>query len=69
MTNALGTTAPLAQGGFNEDAFEAFLKHRDEPSWLSDRRREAFAALPGLRLAERPRRGVAAHRHPAFQAG
>ena len=30
-------------GGFTEESFEAFLKQRDEPGWLTDRRREAFA--------------------------
>jgi Fe-S cluster assembly protein SufD len=39
--------APTA-GGFTEAAFEAFLKDRDEPSWLIDRRREAFAAYQNL---------------------
>lgn len=29
-------------GGFSETAFETFLKGRDEPTWLVDRRREAF---------------------------
>ncbi len=29
-------------GGFTEDAFDRFLKGRDEPGWLVDRRREAF---------------------------
>jgi len=29
--------------GFTEETFEAFLKQRDEPAWLIDRRREAFA--------------------------
>ena len=33
----------ISAGGFTEPAFEAFLKDRDEPSWLIDRRREAFA--------------------------
>jgi Fe-S cluster assembly protein SufD len=28
---------------FSEQAFEAFVKDRDEPAWLTDRRREAFA--------------------------
>ncbi len=30
-------------GGFTEDAFHRFMKGRDEPAWLVDRRREAFA--------------------------
>ncbi len=32
-----------ATGGFTESTFESFLSQRDEPSWLVDRRREAFA--------------------------
>ena len=30
-------------GGFTASAFEAFLRDRDEPSWLQERRKEAFA--------------------------
>jgi Fe-S cluster assembly protein SufD len=41
------TTAP-ATGGFTEAAFEAFLKTRDEPGWVIDRRREAFEAFRAL---------------------
>jgi Fe-S cluster assembly protein SufD len=33
----------ISAGGFTESAFESFLKERDEPSWLIERRREAFA--------------------------
>jgi Fe-S cluster assembly protein SufD len=36
-------TAPTT--GFGEAAFRAFLQDRDEPGWLVDRRREAFAIL------------------------
>ena len=44
------TTAPLtaAVGGFDESHFEAFLKTRDEPNWLIERRRAAFQALMSL---------------------
>jgi Fe-S cluster assembly protein SufD len=42
------TTQPTATGGFTEAAFEAFLKGRDEPAWLSRRRREAFEAFRSL---------------------
>ena len=35
-------------GGFSEAAFEAFLTARDEPDWLVDRRRAAFARLDEL---------------------
>jgi len=41
MTTA--TTSETTSGGFTEETFEAFLKQRDEPGWLVDRRREAFA--------------------------
>ena len=30
-------------GGFTDPAFQSFLRDRDEPSWLIERRREAFA--------------------------
>src|SRR5690348_6854748 len=43
MSSAPATTPSPATGGFTEATFEAFLKGRDEPSWLIDRRREAFA--------------------------
>ncbi len=35
-------------GGFTEDAFDRFLKGRDEPGWLVDRRREAFERFRGF---------------------
>jgi Fe-S cluster assembly protein SufD len=34
--------SPIA-GGFTEAAFDAFLHNRDEPAWLIERRRQAFA--------------------------
>ena len=43
MSSASATTPPAATGGFTEAAFEAFLKGRDEPPWLVERRRDAFA--------------------------
>ncbi|MBV8233572.1 MAG: Fe-S cluster assembly protein SufD [Planctomycetaceae bacterium] len=42
MSSASTTTPPAAPGGFTESAFETFLRGRDEPRWLIDRRREAF---------------------------
>jgi len=33
----------LTPAGFSEAAFEAFLGDRDEPAWLAERRKEAFA--------------------------
>ncbi len=50
MSSASATTPPPATGGFTEASFEAFLKARDEPRWLIDRRRAAFAAFSGLPL-------------------
>ncbi|QDV37842.1 FeS cluster assembly protein SufB [Tautonia plasticadhaerens] len=46
-----------APGGFTDETFAAFLKGRDEPSWLADRRRSAFGRfkatpLPTLRDEE-----------------
>ena len=29
--------------GFTDETFEAFLREREEPAWLVERRREAFA--------------------------
>ena len=43
------TTTPLA-GGFTQASFDAFLKSRDEPTWLLDRRRRAFEAFSGMSL-------------------
>jgi Fe-S cluster assembly protein SufD len=43
MNETPRTTASPTTGGFTESAFEAFLKTRHEPSWLVERRREAFA--------------------------
>ena len=45
MSSASATTPPAATGGFTQAAFETFLKGRDEPSWLTERRREAFATF------------------------
>jgi Fe-S cluster assembly protein SufD len=45
--NATAGTLP-AKGGFGESSFERFLKNRDEPPWLLQRRREAFAAFQSL---------------------
>lgn len=55
MSSATASAAP--NGGFTEAPFEAFLKSLVEPSWLIDRRREAFNrfrafAWPGARDEE-----------------
>ena len=58
MTSAPAIITPSAAvGGFSEAHFEAFLKTRDEPSWLIERRRTAFGAfarmpMPNLRHEE-----------------
>ncbi len=68
-------TAPVAPppnlGGFHEAAFEAFVKGRDEPAWLIDRRRSAFdrlraTPLPTLRDEEWRRTDVRALKLDAF---
>jgi Fe-S cluster assembly protein SufD len=41
-------TETTAQLGFSRDAFEAFLAQRDEPSWLSELRRDAFDDFEAL---------------------
>lgn len=43
MNDTLSTTETLVTGGFTQAAFDAFLRNRDEPSWLIERRKEAFA--------------------------
>jgi Fe-S cluster assembly protein SufD len=50
MSSASATTPTTATGGFTESSFEAFLKSRDEPTWLLDRRRRAFEAFSGMAL-------------------
>ncbi len=37
-----------AAAGFSEAAFARFLNERDEPAWLTERRREAFARFQSL---------------------
>ena len=50
MSSASATSPVSAANGFAAKSFESFLKGRDEPSWLLDRRKEAFAALQSLPL-------------------
>lgn len=45
MSSAQATTLASTDGGFNEAALKSFLKDRDEPSWLIERRKEALAIL------------------------
>ncbi|GAC1347101.1 MAG: Fe-S cluster assembly protein SufD [Isosphaeraceae bacterium] len=49
MTSS-ATLKTSAAGGFGEKGFEAFLKGRDEPNWLFDRRKKAFEALKAANL-------------------
>ena len=67
MNNALNTEAPLATGGFTDTSFAAFLKGRDEPAWLIDRRRQAFARFQAFAWPS-ARGRMAADRHPGAQA-
>ena len=50
MSIASVTTPHTTTAGFTEAAFETFLKSRDEPQWLRDRRRSAFDAFTGMSL-------------------
>ncbi len=50
MSSASAITPSPATGGFTEASFEAFLKSRDEPAWLLERRRSAFEAFSGMSL-------------------
>jgi len=45
MSSASATSLPPATGGFTEAAFDAFLRDRNEPDWLTSRRKAAFAAF------------------------
>ena len=44
MGSAPPATNPVTTG-FTEEGFKAFVRERDDPAWLVDRRREAFARL------------------------
>jgi Fe-S cluster assembly protein SufD len=43
MSSASGTILTPTTGGFSEEAFHRFMTRRDEPAWLVERRRAAFA--------------------------
>ncbi len=49
--NSAPLTTPVGAPGFTEATFETFLRERDDPSWLIERRREAFARFQAF---ERP---------------
>jgi len=58
-------------GGFTDATFEAFLRNRDDPAWLIERRREAFARfqafpLPSSRDEEWRRSDIRGLRLDAF---
>jgi len=44
------STAALGTGGFTAASFEAILRDRDDPAWLIERRREAFARFQAFPL-------------------
>jgi Fe-S cluster assembly protein SufD len=69
--SATGTILTPSAGGFTEETFEAFLRERDEPAWLVERRREAFArfqafAWPSARDEEWRRTDIRGLRLDAF---
>jgi Fe-S cluster assembly protein SufD len=70
MSSAPLTKIPVT-GGFTEEAFEAFLREREEPSWLVERRRDAFARFqafpwPSAREEEWRRTDIRALKIDAF---
>jgi Fe-S cluster assembly protein SufD len=71
MNSASATTPPPATGGFTEAAFDSFLRARDEPEWLRQRRQTAFGqfqtvAWPTLRDEEWRRTDIRAFKLPSF---
>jgi Fe-S cluster assembly protein SufD len=71
MNSASAPSTPLATGGFSESAFESFLRERDEPAWLRERRREAYgqfvaAPWPTLRDEEWRRTDIRALKLASF---
>lgn len=44
----MSTAADLSRLGYDQDTFEAFLAQRVEPAWITDARRDAFAAYQAL---------------------
>src|SRR3954463_4321983 len=71
MSSASATSPASVTGGFNEATFEAFLNGKDEPAWLRQRRRDAFAAFlaapwPTARDEEWRRTDIRAFKLDAF---
>jgi Fe-S cluster assembly protein SufD len=67
----LSSTPLTATTGFTAEAFETFLQNRDEPAWLTARRREAFArfqafAWPSARDEEWRRTDIRGFRLDSF---
>jgi Fe-S cluster assembly protein SufD len=73
MSSSASETLPSHKtAGFSEETFEAFLAKRDEPAWLTARRREAFArfqafAWPSARDEEWRRTDIRGFRLDAFE--
>jgi Fe-S cluster assembly protein SufD len=72
MSVSASETITPKHGGFTEEAFEGFLRERDEPAWLIERRREAFArfqalAWPSARDEEWRRTDIRGLRLDAFE--
>lgn len=51
MSDSTATTASIPSG-FTAEVFEAFLQTRDEPDWVTERRREAFDLFQRLAAAD-----------------
>jgi Fe-S cluster assembly protein SufD len=71
MNTESASTLTRAKTGFTEEAFEAFLRDRDDPAWLVERRREAFArfqafAWPSVRDEEWRRTDIRALKIDGF---
>jgi Fe-S cluster assembly protein SufD len=72
MTSATPTLPVPGTRGFTEETFRGFLKDRDEPSWLLERRREAFGRFlespwPSARDEEWRRTDIRGLRLDAFE--
>ena len=46
-------TAPVARRGFNQDALDALIARRDEPEWMRQRRRDAWAIFQAMPMPTR----------------
>jgi len=50
--NTVAPVAAPAAAGYDRSTFESFLETRDEPGWVTDLRRRAFAEYEALRAVE-----------------